>query len=47
MSDDLKKELLFDFEEFGIIEHTTIDDVDFSDDSLQITYEASARTLIA
>tara|TARA_Y100000768_G_scaffold389039_1_gene391228 strand:- start:21454 stop:21597 length:144 start_codon:yes stop_codon:yes gene_type:complete len=46
MSDDLKKELIFDFEEFGTIEHTTIDDVDFSDDSVQISYAKTARTLI-
>ena len=45
MSDDLKTEVIYDFDEFGLIEHTTIDDVDFSDDSVQISYAKTVRSL--
>ena len=45
MSEDLTKELIFDFDEYGTIEHTTIDEVDFSDDSVQISYAKTVRSL--
>ncbi len=44
MSDDLKSEVLYDFDEFGLIEHTSIDDVDFSDDSVQVSYAKVTRS---
>ena len=41
MSDDLKTELIFDFEDFGKIEHTSINDLDFEDDGLDVVYATS------
>ena len=38
MSDDIKTVLIFDFEEFGSIEHTTINELDFEDDGLEVIY---------
>lgn len=46
MSDDLKTEVIYDFDKFGMIEHTAIDDVDFSDDSVQISYGKVVRSIM-
>ena len=45
MSDDLKTELIFDFEDFSQIEHTSINDLDFEDDGLDVVYASTVRTI--